>query len=446
MAKSKTQQENSILKCLPEKLRSKVSYLSNVDMYIIEIDPKTLNDNPKNWRIHPRRQRATYSAFKEKFGWLGFVIYNLKTKRLIDGHMRVDEAIKNKESFVPVILKYLDEDAEDQILASFDNIGIMAKRNNDALQNLISATSEAIGKAKSKGDQVLKQLTEDLKSSTDSILLPQSKTKVRVTKEELEEPDEDEEEEIEDSYHPPEQEPIHEEVINSDVLFPGLTDLGIPELLHDKLLPANLAPTRTYLRNDDYGSDAFFTISSGPFEEGQEIGLLGFYDEDYRFEDAYSNASNFGEYLKHLDPVGVCTPDFSTYSDWPMTLRMYSLYRSRWCGRFWQELGFYIVPSIQALGHPNITGEYAIETLPDEPPVLAIQCRKSDIEGLTNFIKQIVHYQRKTPEILLLYGGEVKQKYLHGSLPRKVGKKTIEYRYLPDYVEKSRRLRKKGRI
>lgn len=443
MSKKKT--ATGVLEHLTPSLAKKVIYLAEVDMYIICIDPKTLDDNPKNWRIHPRRQRETYKAFKDKFGWLGLITYNVQTKKLLDGHMRVDEAVKNNEPYVPVILKSLSEEEENQVLATLDNVGLLAKRNVEALQNLVEANSESLKNVKNKNDQKLKQLAEDLKANQETILLPQSSKKVRVKQEEDSDLDLDSEESESDAevgFIPNEAREVESTFIDDSVLFAGLTDIGIPELLSSHLLPADKAPTTTFLK-DGYSEDKFFCLSSGPFDHGEPFGTLGFYTEDYRFEDAYRDGATFAEYLKELDPVGVLTPDFSTYSDWPLVLRLYNLYRSRWCGRFWQELGFNIVPSLQALGSKEYNLEYTLETLPLECPVLALQCRKSEVEGLIDFIKLTVSV--RSPEVFLLYGGEVKQKYLHGKLPKKVGAQKIEYRYLPDYVEKTRRLKKKGR-
>lgn len=436
MAKAKP---NPILSSLPGNIRSKVTYLEDTDIYIIELDPKTLHENPKNWRVHTRRQRDTYTAFKSKFGWLGTILYNVATSRLLDGHMRVDEAIKNKEPLVPVILKHLTEEEENEVLATLDNVGLLAKRNQEALQSLLKSNQDRLATVKDKNSQKLKQLQQDLQSHQESVLLPQAKTKVRPAKPEPEEEPEDEDLES-GTYEPPPNDGVIGQFVNDDILFPGITDLDIPELISGKLADPKYAPIRTYLR-DSYGTDAFFCISSGPFNSGEPIGTLGFYTEDYRFEDSYKDGSTFAEYLQELDPACVLTPDFSTYSDWPFTLRAYNLYRARWCGRFWQELGFNIIPSLQSLGTDELNSEYVLETLPTSTPVLSMQCRKAEVATIIHFIKHTVEH--RVPEVFLLYGGEEKQKYLHGHLPKKVGKKTIDYRYLPNYVEKTRRMKKR---
>lgn len=436
---SKTSSKNPLLDSLSPTQRKQVIYLEEVDIYLLAVDPKTLDGNPKNWRVHTQRQRSTYRAFKDKYGILAFPIYNLQTKRLIDGHMRVEEAIKEGQQSIVVILKYLTEQEENEVLATFDNIGLLAKRDNEALKALTAAAQENLKKITTKQDQRIAQLTKDLAEVADngpSILLPQSTSRVRNPKPAPEEAEDDSESPTKDTYIPPDSQPIVDTYINGEVFFEGTSWIGIPLLRQDRITEPSGAPTRTYAR-DSYGLDAYYCISSGPFTTGETIGTLGFYTEDHRFEDAYTNPESFASFLQELDPASIITPDFSTYGDWPTILSLYNVYRSRWCGRFWQELGFSIIPSIQTLPKDSDIVTYILETLPDECPILSIQCRMADVEGIIDFVKLIVSVRK--PEVLLLYGGEEKQKYLHGYLPKK-----IDYRYLMQYTEKRRRLRKKG--
>ena len=74
----------------------------------------------------------------EEVGWVQSVILNQRTGRLIDGHLRIELAIKNHEESVPVTVVDLSEAEEDAILASFDPISAMAKCNHEALAALIS--------------------------------------------------------------------------------------------------------------------------------------------------------------------------------------------------------------------------------------------------------------------------------------------------------------------
>lgn len=39
-------------------------------------------------------------------------------------------------------------------------------------------------------------------------------------------------------------------------------------------------------------------------------------------------------------------PNFSLYSDWPLAVQIYNTFRTRWVGRFWQEHGVKVIPTV----------------------------------------------------------------------------------------------------
>lgn len=42
----------------------------------------------------------------------------------------------------------------------------------------------------------------------------------------------------------------------------------------------------------------------------------------------------------------VCTPDFSTYADFPKAIQIYNHYRKHWLGAYWQMFGIDVIPTI----------------------------------------------------------------------------------------------------
>lgn len=42
----------------------------------------------------------------------------------------------------------------------------------------------------------------------------------------------------------------------------------------------------------------------------------------------------------------VCTPDFSTYTDFPKAIQIYNHYRKHWLGAYWQTNGINVIPTI----------------------------------------------------------------------------------------------------
>src|SRR5688572_24586013 len=87
------------------------------------LDPSNLTANPFNYQTHPDHQKEAISASIEEHGWVAFPIYNLRTKRLVDGHARIEDAAKRGLEGVPCVVVDMDEKQEKRLLASFDRIG-----------------------------------------------------------------------------------------------------------------------------------------------------------------------------------------------------------------------------------------------------------------------------------------------------------------------------------
>ena len=114
-----------------------------------EVDPKTLIPNPKNWRKHPTKQADAVADILNEIGWIQDVIVNKRTGRVVDGHLRIDVAIKNKESTIPVSYVDLSEDEEEKALLTFDPLGAMAEGDKILMSNLmesVSSDSDAVNK------------------------------------------------------------------------------------------------------------------------------------------------------------------------------------------------------------------------------------------------------------------------------------------------------------
>lgn len=402
--------------------------LDSSGLTICEVPVAFLKDNPKNWRTHSQRQRSTFKAFKEKHGYLGLAIFNLQSGLLVDGHMRASEAIKAGETVLPCILIDCEESAENEILATLDNIGLMAQRNTDALNSLLKSQNTATAALKTENERKLAQLRKDVAESITEAptgpLLKQAKTRIRPTKS-LPEESGSGEETIPDSYDTEEPE-VFQTIIDETVLFPGKTFLGIPELLETNLATPDLAPVRTWTKNEPDGTDAYYCISN-QFTQDMQVGTLGFYTDDHRFNDAYASSGAFIDFLNTLNPSALIGPDFSAFTYYPAVMALWSVYKSRWCTRLWQEAGFQVIPTIQVIDKSySLTKEYVLQTLP-RCPVIALECRNTKKEEY-HLISQLISLCVKEikPSCVVLYGGLEKQKYIHGDLPKKV-----DYRYLP---------------
>jgi hypothetical protein len=102
-----------------------------------EADPRELKANPLNYRTHPLAQAEGLRAVLDEVGLVQGVIVNRTTGRLIDGHLRVDAAIGNGETTIPVVEVELTEAEERLVLATFDPLGAMAGVDEELLGALL---------------------------------------------------------------------------------------------------------------------------------------------------------------------------------------------------------------------------------------------------------------------------------------------------------------------
>lgn len=100
--------------------------------------PAELQENPANWRVHPRTQRQALEGSLAEVGWAGALLYNERTKRLIDGHARKKTPKKLLvNGKVPVLIGSWTEEQEKIILASLDPIANLAGTDSQALKDLL---------------------------------------------------------------------------------------------------------------------------------------------------------------------------------------------------------------------------------------------------------------------------------------------------------------------
>lgn len=98
----------------------------------------SLTNNPHNWRRHPERQERAVKAMIEdpEVGWAGACLFNERTGRLIDGHLR--QKISKPDELVPVLIGSWSEAAEKKILLTLDPTSRLADTDEQSLLQLMA--------------------------------------------------------------------------------------------------------------------------------------------------------------------------------------------------------------------------------------------------------------------------------------------------------------------
>lgn len=447
------------------KLPAEIAAVTGWDRICL-VDPRTLGDNPRNWKVHPRNQLDAVMAAIKRVKWVNIPVYNETTRHLIDGHGRKAEAVRQGICPIPVAIGRWSEEDENFILQSLDTVGSMYRVDADRLKSLTALVKEQTQKVADLGSQNLtalhklhtgvERLADHIKAGRkDAVPISISALSSRK-KPSPDEPPDDLTDDSDDVV-------VSETTALDDVLFPSENAWDLPALKSDLLLTPDQVPDRTYDRSvESVTATSWYCLTAQRWKERDDTGImggvLGTFCEDYHFEGFYDSAGSYIEDLKNFDFTAYTVPDFSTYTSWPWPMRLWNLYRSRWVGRYWQEHGLRILPSLQSVVFPNAdsgsAGPYdlALETLAAcQPPVVACQCRTlkqngGDFEEFGKWLTECVRFLR--PEAVVIYGGEHRTKF-EGYLPAtvRVGRSSrkVHYSYLHSYMDRRRVRIKKER-
>lgn len=103
------------------------------------VDPTKLTPNPRNARLHPPEQQAALVAILDEVGWVTQIIVNTRTGYLLDGHLRLEQALLAGVETVPVVYVDLSETEETALLLLYDEVAGLALTDRDALEALLAS-------------------------------------------------------------------------------------------------------------------------------------------------------------------------------------------------------------------------------------------------------------------------------------------------------------------
>lgn len=112
------------------------------------------------------------------------------------------------------------------------------------------------------------------------------------------------------------------------MIFPGVGEFDIPALRP--------------VKDCDIENWIGFNFAKGC--EEPELHGVHFFIDDYQFERVWKDPERYTSMLLRFR--GVCSPDFSPYSDFPKAVQVYNHYRKHWMGAYWQANGMLVIPTV----------------------------------------------------------------------------------------------------
>ena len=129
---------------------------------------------------------------------------------------------------------------------------------------------------------------------------------------------------------------------------------------------------------------------------------IHFFIDDYQFQRLWNNIDKYINMLKKYKYV--CTPDFSTYTDYPLALQIYNHYKKQWIGQYMQSKGIKVIPTVSWSNEESYN--WCFDGIPKES-VIAISSvgTQKNEESKYNFIKGYNKtIEMIKPKQILFYG------------------------------------------
>lgn len=129
---------------------------------------------------------------------------------------------------------------------------------------------------------------------------------------------------------------------------------------------------------------------------------IHFFLDDYQFTRLWNRTDSYFPML--LDYECVMSPDFSLYTDFPLSLQIYNHYRKHWLGACLQENGIHVIPTVCWSSRESFEWCFDGEPVGGTVAVSSVGCcrdrqvKKLFLEGYHEMLLRL------EPEKILFYG------------------------------------------
>ena len=158
------------------------------------------------------------------------------------------------------------------------------------------------------------------------------------------------------------------------------------------------------IRNDGFVPEELIGFNYAKTSEKKDIGIH-FYLDDYQFERVWNCPEKYVELFQEYDCI--LSPDFSLYTDMPMPMKVWNVYRSRLIGAYYQSYGIPVIPTLSWA--EKETFDFCFKGIP-KGSIVSIStigvkkdkdAMKTWLDGVKEMLKTV------NPKTLLIYGGKL---------------------------------------
>lgn len=107
-----------------------------------------IKDHPQNPNVHPDRQARALRDVIDHVGVADVILVNERTGHCLDGHLRLNEARKNREEFVDCGVVDIPEEQERAALGTIDPIGRLVRAHPEMQRQLLEKIPRVLAAVK----------------------------------------------------------------------------------------------------------------------------------------------------------------------------------------------------------------------------------------------------------------------------------------------------------
>lgn len=104
------------------------------------------------------------------------------------------------------------------------------------------------------------------------------------------------------------------------------------------------------IKKDEISLENIALVGYDKLSDNKTERIVHFFLDDYKFEVMWNDPEPRIERLKKYKAV--LAPNYSLYTEMPLSLKIYNTFKSRWCGAYLQSKGIKVIPTV-AWGEPD---------------------------------------------------------------------------------------------